>query len=105
MRKSELKQLVRLIVKEAFDAMSMSSPSDVDSTMASIDTTIAPTASADAAAKAKQERELRKATQMKLRASQKAKKLDTDKHKAEEKQWKIKKKAYDTAERGLKRGL
>jgi len=105
MRKSELKKLVRIIVKETFDALSMASPSDVDSTMAATDVAAAPTASASAAEKAKQEREFRKTIQKKLRATQKAKKLDIDKHKAEDKQFKIKKKAYDKTERDLKMSL
>lgn len=105
-RKSQLKEIVRFIVQETLGTMqSISAPSDVDATLAATDALTAPTPAASAAEKAKQERELRKATQTKLRATQKAAKLDHDKHRAEDKQWKIKKKAYDKTQRDLKMSL
>lgn len=105
-KKSQLQELVRSIVKETIDTMSsMTDPTAMGTALAATDVASAPTASAQAAAKAKAEREQRKASQMKLRALQKAQKLDTDKHKAEDKQFKIKKKAYGKQERDLKMSL
>ncbi len=106
-RKSQLKEIIRYIVRETLGTMqqSMASPSDIEATMAATDVSTAPSASASAAEKAKIERDRRKAIQKKLRATQKAQKLDADKHKAEDKQWKIKKKAYDKTQRDLKMSL
>lgn len=104
MKQSQLKELVRVIVKETMDSMgSLTDPTTMGTALAATDVAAAPTASAQAAAKA--ERDMRKSTQAKLRATQKAEKLDTDKHKAEDKQFKIKKKAYNKQVRDLKLSL
>lgn len=106
MKRSQLKELVQVIVKETMDSMgSLTDPTTMGTALAATDVAAAPTASAQAAAKAKAERDMRKSTQAKLRATQKAEKLDNDKHKAEDKQFKIKKKAYNKQVRDLKMSL
>lgn len=107
MKKRYLAELVRHVVKEVMTSLdsSMTNPMDVNAAMASADAVTAPTASADAAARAKSEREMRKTTQLKLRSLQKAEKLDKDKNRAETKQWKIKQKAYRKQTSDLKRNL
>ena len=106
MKRSQLKELVQSIVNETMDAMSsMADPTAMGATMAATDVAAAPTASAQAASQAKMERDMRKATQTKLKATQKAEKLDVDKHKAEDKQFKLKKMGYKKATNDLKRSL
>lgn len=105
MKKSQLNELVKCLVREVMSSLDMSSPLEADVALASADAMTSPTASADAAARAKMERDTRKNSQLKLRSIQKAEKLDKDKHKAEDKQWKIKQRAYRKQQSDLKRGL
>lgn len=105
MRKSQFNKLIKCLVREVVSSLDMTSPSDADAALAAANVAASPTASADAATKAKMQRDVRKNSQLKLRAIQKSEKLEKDAHKAEDKQWKIKQKAYRKQQSDLKREL
>ena len=112
-KRSQLQELLRGLVKNVLTELGsmgasvqlLNDPVGIDSTLAAADATNTPTASAKASDIAKAERDQRKSTQLKLRDTQKSEKLAKDKHKAEDKQFRLNKIAFRKAESDLKRSI
>jgi hypothetical protein len=94
MKESQFKQLVRFMVKEAMD---------VFNTDPLAQGALGTGQELDPIAQQKMERDQRKMNRQKLQATQKVQKLEADKHKAETKTWKLKKRSFDKSVRDLKR--